>query len=678
MATKRPKRGGGSCSRCKQRKIRCDIGQIPGNSKCSACISSDAECIVSVKPAPDITPQAHVAELVSQGTSYIPDADLRRILLEVAQYARSLEKTESPPWPTTQESAQSEDQLDMFKIIKQFDSMKLDPDLMPYFGRTSHLELVNAAKEARDGPESLPLGPSKRMHLWLTPWERDYLTAKQEPPLQTFPDPDLLESLVSLYFTRINPILLLLHRPSFEQSLASGLHLTDHHFGTTVLCVCALGAKSSDDPRVLLEGTSGLSAGWKYFEQLQPLQKSLVFPITLYEAQTLCLSLCYLQTSSLTHGCWTLIGTALRYVQEIGAHRRNRFANKRVAEAWRRVFWLLVGMDILASAITTRPLATAISDYDVDFPADCDDEQPPGKPSLAAYTMAYLRLMQILEMAQRTIYLVKENDKPEGWPRSAVAAVDSALNAWLDTIPDHLRWDPHIEDPVFAMQSAMLYARYYGVQIHIHRIFLPSPTNKMQPSLHDYPSLAICASSARACSHVMNTLVSRGIFCYPHVLNAVFDSCAILLLHVWRGHQGGVSVDRIKCMQDVELCLRVFKVYQVRWPVAGALHDTILQLMGTTNLQLDVDVDAVENPLKRTAEETDLHSTNSVDPNMLFNSLPMHTEDLGAMPVYEPFNLGTGVWGDSEWVDAHDWAGSLTSVEELMSMLDKSTPGADH
>ncbi|KAJ7654343.1 hypothetical protein B0H17DRAFT_1099789, partial [Mycena rosella] len=42
--------------------------------------------------------------------------------------------------------------------------------------------------------------------------------------------------------------------------------------GSTVLAVCAVASKYSDDPRVLLEGTNTrLSSGWKYFCQLEPL-----------------------------------------------------------------------------------------------------------------------------------------------------------------------------------------------------------------------------------------------------------------------------------------------------------------------------------------------------------------------------------------------------------------------
>ncbi|KAJ7753042.1 fungal-specific transcription factor domain-containing protein [Mycena maculata] len=740
----------GACDICKQRKVRCDRGHIPGN-RCSNCISFNSECNTSTtattsaalkesKPLQDIThfaksPQCHVDALITQGASYIADADVRRVLIDVAYYARGLEselashKHSSFPSlvsttpPDNREQDEPQDELDMSSLTERFDRFRLDSELTRYFGKSSHLELIDTAIEVKENfiaaialPEER-VRPTKRPLFWHTPWEYEHLAREEVLPPLTFPEPDLLQHLVFLFFRRVNILLCLLHQPTFERSLTAGLHLVDRDFGCTVLGVCALGAKYTDDPRVLLEGTNTqLSAGWKYFCQLQPLQRSLVKPITLYGAHTLCLYVCYLQGSSMPDGIWAVGGAAMRYLQEIGIHRRQRHADKRVGEAWKRVFWLLVCADVLGSSATTRPLTISTSDIDLDYPVECDDEywesadpttafkQPPGKPSVVSYTIAYLKLIEILRMAQRTIYLVKPSDRPPDWPRTAMAALDSALNEWLDMVPDHLRWDPHIEDPIFATQSAILYARYYGVRIHIHRMFLAPPVNnnKMDLSLSNYPSLAICASSARACNHVMNVVVRRGLLCYPLALNCVFDSCIVLLLHVWRSRQGALSADRQKCLQDVDMGLRFFRAYETRWQIAGRAHDSITELMGTAN----IDWPLTENPLKRGADthsgaylasdhaEQQTHQVYSaplgdpiVEPGMSafheadsLSALPISTEDLGRLPVYEPFNwaadpfadltplsTGAALGYDASW---DNWADYLTSVDGLMSALD--------
>ncbi|KAJ7644891.1 fungal-specific transcription factor domain-containing protein [Roridomyces roridus] len=745
--TKRRKRTNGSCERCKRRKS--DVEQTLGNM-CSNCLASNSECIVSItvhsvvgEPSlqnsvqPNMSAKEHVAKLLSEGAAYIPDTDLPRILLEVAHYARSLERNpdtlqEESPFSqssinkphspeTEQKTSKGDDQLDMYTILggpllsARFAKMNLDPaNPLPYFGKTSHLELISAAMEAREGFNSGMTPPPPSANLFAaakrfrrSPWEEEHFESTKElfAPLR-FPEPDLLQNLISLYFTRVNPLIFLLHQPTFERSIAAGLHLVDHDFGYTVLAVCALASRCSDDPRVLLQGTNtALSSGWQYFSQLKPFVKSENKLITLYEAQTLCLSMLYNNNmlGSSRDSTWAQVGFGLRCLQEVGVHRRNRFPDKYISEAWKRVFWQLICMDTLASAFTTRPMVMSASDYDTDYPVECEDDDEwwytPDKitlpkPSLASYTIAYLKLIEILAMAQKTLYLVKESEKPQGWPQNAVAAVDSALNAWIDEVPEHLRWNQDMQNPTFAAQSATIHARYYGIQIHTHRIFIPSSTNKMELSLlHDYPSLAICASSARACSHVMNAFVSRGsgAVYYPLTLNTVFDSALVLLLHVWsaprnRQGQGQLSVDRHKCLQDVDLCLRVFRFYETKWQIAGFHLDVITRLIGTANTP-ELPTNIPDNPLKRSADsivsggpsthnqqmEYQLPHSNA-DENTGF-SLPMHTDDLGRMPVYEPFNFNWAMDGSSTYLDglgwdSGDWSNALTSVDELISVLD--------
>lgn len=68
--------------------------------------------------------------------------------------------------------------------------------------------------------------------------------------------------------------------------MAEGLHREDPMFGGVLLLVCAHGARFSDDPRVLAEGTdSPRSSGWRWFEQVHVLRKNLYRRTSLYELQ---------------------------------------------------------------------------------------------------------------------------------------------------------------------------------------------------------------------------------------------------------------------------------------------------------------------------------------------------------------------------------------------------------
>jgi hypothetical protein len=95
------------------------------------------------------------------------------------------------------------------------------------------------------------------------------------PTPYVFPEEDLLHSLIELYFTHLNIFYPLLHRPTFDKSVEEGLHLSDDIFAESVLLVCAVGSRYSDDPRVLLSDRTH-SRGWKWFSQMQGARQSVV------------------------------------------------------------------------------------------------------------------------------------------------------------------------------------------------------------------------------------------------------------------------------------------------------------------------------------------------------------------------------------------------------------------
>lgn len=140
-----------------------------------------------------------------------------------------------------------------------------------------------------------------RIHQWV-----ERRNARKSFHLE-FPDPDLINDLVTAYFTKSNLYLPLLHRPTFEKSVREGLHRRDSYFGCVLLLVCALGAQYSDDPRVLLDDawSSGLtqeeaerfkkwrwhSAGWKWFLQVQDYKNLLnLAEHRLADLQIICVS----------------------------------------------------------------------------------------------------------------------------------------------------------------------------------------------------------------------------------------------------------------------------------------------------------------------------------------------------------------------------------------------------
>ncbi|KAF8970798.1 fungal-specific transcription factor domain-containing protein [Flammula alnicola] len=489
--------------------------------------------------------------------------------------------------------------------------MALEPHEYRFFGKSSAAILFRTAVELRNeymGSQftledvSTPRQPSHanpRTEFWtVPPWERKFNSSENIHYI--FPEPDLAVHFMDLYFTHVNIYLPLLHRPTFEKYVQEGLHLANANFAPVYLLVCAVGAQYSDDPKARLEGVDSYhSCGWKWFDQVQMKKQPMLAPPTLFDLQLYCLSVQFLQGSSSPSSSWTLVGIGIRLAQDVGVHRRALHAHALTADAelWKRAFWVLVCLDRAISSTLGRPCAIQDDDFDLDLPVDCDDEywenpdpekcfkQPSNKPSSISYFILYIKLHQILAFSLRTIYSLKKSKTLLGFvgqrrEQHLVEELDSMLNKWVDSVPDHLQWDPNHEDVMFFNQSVSLYSAYYHIQILIHRPFIPSPSN---PSPLSFPSLTICTNAARSCSRVVDIQRQRNMALKPQILSAVFTSGMVLLLRIWGGKRSGLSTDPNREMADVHKCMDVLRTSEVRWYGAGKVWHVVFFILDLLN-----------------------------------------------------------------------------------------------
>ncbi|KAJ7123989.1 fungal-specific transcription factor domain-containing protein [Mycena crocata] len=693
----------GACDGCKKKKIRCDSAEMPGN-RCSNCITLQMECKHNRSISKEIwvapqrrvkTAQEHVADILSTSTVYIPSNDpytSHQVLVEVARYARALEEKVATfqsqahsPWSITPfltaESPSSTvyDDPDISdSAVEEYPIKEPLAGLMPctekqrYFGKSSSFHFTRAAMNQIHGGTENVLGVQRPEFWTARPWE--LLTV--EHPRYFFPDHDLLKRLVKIYFEQINPLIGILHFPSFHQSLTDGQHYSDPQFGAVVLAVCSMASRYSDDPRVFLDGANSQhSCGWKWFRQVRPIRTSFAPEPSLQQLQLICLSVLYLAGSSSPEECWVLAGLGVRYGQAAGVHRRAGYSRMEALEAelYKRVFWILVAIDTIVSTFKGRPRITNSADIDLDLPADADEEhwatpnpvQPGGTPSTSSFIIAYLKLMMIFGRIQGAVYAV--NGQQCG--QDVIAELDSDLNKWVDAVPDHLRWNPQQQNQVFLDQSAALFTTYYHAQILIHRPFIPAP-GKSPASNMSFPSLAICANAARSCGHVLDVQSrrGRGILHHPHIMTALFDCTVVLLINVWAVVGGGKSKtpqDFNHASADVQNCVRVLRLYERRWRAAGRKSDIISALLnigkyasGSSSLKRSRDEDQIADPRLVPTHFSGLspderpvagssrvmsvdHQIRALELSLqetdhLF-SLPLHTEELGRLPVYHSF-----------------------------------------
>ncbi|KAI0092329.1 fungal-specific transcription factor domain-containing protein [Irpex rosettiformis] len=437
-------------------------------------------------------------------------------------------------------------------------------------------------------------------------------TVNKPPVLFEFPPSDLLEHLLSVYFSNMNSFSPVFHQPTIQRDIQDGLHYSDENFASVILLICAVASRKSEDPRVLLaeerikndrirKGKSldptekhptYHSAGWQWFEQVQKTRPGISFrPGTLYDMQVAYLVAYYTVEASTS---WHGVGYGLRIAQMIGAHRKKSYGTKPTVEGElrKRVFWALVLHDRLHSSVFGRACSIHDEDFDLDLPIACDDEywvhpdpeqafkQPKDKPSKVAYFNCMLRLSQIHAYALRTIYSINKSKAllglvgPDGQQR-VVAQIDSALNRWLDSIPEHLRWDPKMEDGLFFKQSVHLHASYYNVCIVVHRPFIPLPGN---PSFQSLPSLTICTNAARSCIKLVDEEYRRtGEASEQH---SIFMSAIVLLLNIWSEKK---AISSPEVAEEIQLVRRVMEMVKTSETKSNgsakiweALHNLIL------------------------------------------------------------------------------------------------------
>ncbi|KAJ7495878.1 putative fungal-specific transcription factor [Mycena galericulata] len=587
----------GACDFCRKRKMRCDSAESPDN-RCTHCRMAGLDCTHVDHMKTSLSAKGYVAALEKRIEKM--ERLLRKLLPGVDLTQHLENEDEDDDFEPLFRHVETLQRNDTDELSGSMEKLTLNPAENRFFGRSSALRLVQTAANfqrrfAGAGFLQTPrqVSPGKRKEFWDPPqW---LFPVHHDAPQYIFPDPDLLPVLVTLYFEEVNPFFPVLHRPTFDRKVADKLYLVDFRFGATLLMVCCLGARHSDDSRVILEGqTTRHSAGWRWYSQVRVrvTLENLLHKPDLYELQTIALSTLYLLVLSppTTTAAWNQVGFGLRRAQEVGAHRR-KIQPRPTAEneQWKRVFWVLLCLEWIYGTLSGRPVAIHDQDFDQELPLECDDEfwdlpephsfkQPKDKPSSIEYFNCYAKVLEIQAAVTTTLYCARKPSSLCGTAlpptnSETIMSFDSALNSWLSQVPEHLRWDPECKDRLRFNQSAVLHAAYYNVQILLHRPFIPAPLETSPPS--PLPSLAICTNAARSCARIFEVHSRRGIPIHFNNLPAAFTAGLVLLLNAWCARRPGFPYDPPKELHLVFKCIEVATEAETRYLAAGRLTDLL-------------------------------------------------------------------------------------------------------
>ncbi|KAH6906748.1 fungal-specific transcription factor domain-containing protein [Coprinopsis sp. MPI-PUGE-AT-0042] len=555
--------------------------------------SLSASGVPSVAPSPtspaDASPSPSAFQMPSTAAAF---------QLHESSYTAS-QSNASSPVAVDENDGSDPDDLAHVTLAERLKNLSFDITENRFFGKSSMFLFAQNCmefKNERSGTKDGNFARTKRPIFWeLRDWERDYLRIKNFD--YSFPDHDLLESLLHLYFENVHTIFPVLHRLTFERDVATQLHRRDPSFAATLLLVCAIGSRFSTDPRVYINGDDS-SAGWKYISQI-PLTSSISFVQTnLYDLQRYALAAMYFQGTSMNQTAWSLAGLGLRLAQDSGLHRRQGIRGRptKEMELRKRAFWCLVAMDRTMSLLLGRPSALYAEDIDVDYPIQCDDEfwetgetnlsfvQPLGRPSYMAAFICNLRLCDIIGSMLRTLYSTKKYRiihglVGENWQMRVVTKLDASLVAWRQSLPPHLHWDPESRNRLFFNQAMFLHSAVAYARIQTHRPLLNS--NSLTSA-----SFEICREEAINCSHILEAVCIRGGTINAHVLMAAFASALTLITSLWAQREFVTQEEVTACNTSVESCLSYIRRAENRWHGAARMVDMLTEFRSVRSVHV--------------------------------------------------------------------------------------------
>ncbi|KAJ7865649.1 fungal-specific transcription factor domain-containing protein [Mycena olivaceomarginata] len=592
---RRPQR---SCDFCRHRKIRCDGPKKGSGDRCSTCVAFGSTCTYlqpakkrgrKIITAEDL--QKENCELKKENASLKAQLQSPSLCAVCCQAlpSRSAEGDDTPSTSLDYDSTASDpkepfgDDFATDNLTSRFSQVSIESMKITYLGPVSTFALADnviAIKEKYMGPPSLT--HSRRALFWdVFPWEKQTYDLR---PCYVYPANDLITSLLDLYFTTIHPTIPVLHRPSFERSVAEGLHLTDTDFGGTLLSVLAVASRYSDDPRVFVDGITPLSSGWKFASQVRILPK--LSPPTIHEVQMYCLLTFFFLGTSAPQVSMLYMGLGLRSLRQRGVHRKGPNDDpppNAETELWKRAFWVFVTVERKLSLCMGRPAGLHADDYDPAPPLQVDDEywdqgftQPLGNPSQLSYFVYQLRLFEIYGDVLRRLHDPRKSKTPSlngpAWERHTVSEFNAAMDEFLKSLPPHLRWDP--ENPpqgTFFDQSATLHISYNYIFLSIHRPYIK---NKIVAG-----SLALCASAARAIIHTADIwLGNLQRIPLPSIINPVFISGIITVFNMLQNKRAGLPVDQNADLLQLATAMEILKFAESRLQPVGRLWELLREL----------------------------------------------------------------------------------------------------
>lgn len=400
----------------------------------------------------------------------------------------------------------------------------------------------------------------------------------------TLPENDLVKDLFDVFFQQLHPLMPIVHRPSLERDLAAGRAEKDSAFRGFVFTILAIASRFSKDPRVLADSGNPDTAG-DHFAAASRLYHQ-VYAASLINVQVMILTATFMHGAIGPGASWTVLGVAIRALQDIGLHQEKAYRgfSPYDQELRRRVFWGAFILDCIFSINMGRPLALKLSDCDVKLPLEIDDvtlfHYEAGGPIPAPAPRiekdepipmsGFIHMVKLNVIVQDVVHvLYTPRWRQDGGGRGKATAdpkqrampeykdmviLSKRLEEWVAETPAHLR---SVENSPFRLQAGIVQCGTHDIRLYILKPFLDH--SALRKMLHPQ-----CVFHARECLRVVIALhESDHMSDLVFIFQQAFMSTATFMITVWHECR---EVDKLAEDNDlVESTLRIFAAFDDRY-----------------------------------------------------------------------------------------------------------------
>ncbi|OJJ40476.1 hypothetical protein ASPWEDRAFT_22649 [Aspergillus wentii DTO 134E9] len=416
-----------ACTRCRQRKSRCD----PGIPRCAPCERSNAKCVYYDSAKKSTIPRTYIVSL--------------------REKARALENELAEVEKEIQHSADAE------LMVRGAGRIRFkENDEARYLGPSSGIAMtrlvMEMAKQNTDSKSIKDVVPELTAHEIKAAFvqESSKPTSKVYPMISSIPQPNLpprnlTYRLIDLFVAKAQAMLPTLHEHTFRQDVEDVFNGSDdpcQNFQLRMVIAISMQKLSTE--------YAGLADSY-YLAALPYLEPSLK-QMDLRALQCLALIAQYSMLTPTRTAAYWVVGTAVKLCQDLGLTEEATITkspsggtlNPLELDMRRRLFWIVMSMEFGLSHSLGRPSCFSVSHdhINVKFFELVDDRyitpegvSPEGKPILPKCIAIHFLKMRLLQAEVRTtLYLNKREtpvDDQDPWFSQMLAKLDN----WVATCP---------------------------------------------------------------------------------------------------------------------------------------------------------------------------------------------------------------------------------------------------